>query len=137
MRSYRYFCSTVTLCYLLVLVFLSLNPWVKPAANDIITGLSWDKLEHAFAYTLFAYLLFLTSMTYNVAFSTGSFLSILFVVAGLGGLLEIAQSTLTQTRSGSWDDAMANALGALLGCTLYRITLPFFRRWQLLNSSVL
>ncbi len=93
------------------LLLLEVNP----------TPQTWpkDKLLHAVAFTLLAYL------------GTNAYLKhalyIFFTLAIYGGLMELAQSQLTQTRTGSIGDWLADVAGIMLifyALTLSRKSVP-------------
>ncbi|ALG67290.1 hypothetical protein AL038_05700 [Beggiatoa leptomitoformis] len=87
------------------------------------------------AYVILSLLFFLTLLSYNIRFSITVLFTVLFATISIGGLLEIAQSTLTTNRSGSWDDAIANAFGASLGCVSYGLIWLLYQRQH--ESSIL
>lgn len=102
-------------CYLSVLVFLSLNPWVRPASTGSI--FSPDKLEHVCAYALLTCILFYClARSRNTAHA---WLAAIITAVMIGILIEIAQTLFTSDRSGSVGDALANGGGAALGFLVY------------------
>ena len=38
--------------YLIILAFLSLNPWLHPDSSLAIGNIAWDKIDHATAYCI-------------------------------------------------------------------------------------
>lgn len=94
--------------YLAALVFLSLNPWLRPSSAPAVGFLTWDKLDHALAYALLTVILILALR--RCAFAVAALLS---MAIGIG--LEFGQAWLTETRSFSQFDAYANGFGAALG----------------------
>ncbi|MGZ8215845.1 VanZ family protein [Methylomagnum sp.] len=103
--------------YLLILAFLSLNPWVRPSDAKALGFVAWDKISHALAYGLLTILI-------NFAFpkqARGRYSLIISIVtaAGIGIFAEYCQAWLTSTRSFSWLDASANGLGAVTGAAGY------------------
>lgn len=109
------FWRVIVLAYLTVLSFLSLNPWLRP--KDSGGAFSPDKIDHAIAYAGLAIVIYLC------LFPPRQPRAWVFAVAGAtstGILIEVAQSLFTTNRSGSVDDAVANAVGALLGFVLFR-----------------
>jgi len=111
----------VFICYLLVLGFLSLNPWFRPASN--VDFLSPDKVDHALAYSGLAILVFLSinrpCIEYKRA-ASGKWMVAILIAVTVGILLEAAQSLFTELRNGSVADASANTVGAIFGCVAYR-----------------
>ncbi len=106
--------------YLAVLLFLSLNPWVLPKSTDSI--FSPDKLDHAVAYGGLVMILYFCFSRTAIKFKNNSKLSwlISIVVAISTGIsIEIAQSLFTTNRTGSIEDALANATGAVLGVVIF------------------
>lgn len=103
--------------YLSVLAFLSLNPWVRP--RDTGEVFSPDKIDHALAYGGLAIVIYLCLSPPRQPRAWA------FAVAGAtlaGILIELAQSLFTVNRSGSAEDAVANAIGTLFGFAVYRAT---------------
>lgn len=120
----------VLACYLSVLAFLSLNPWLRPAATAGI--LSPDKLEHAFAYVLLVSILFLCiSKASNVYLrnTAHAWMAAIFIAVMIGILIEVAQTLFTRDRSGSVGDALANGAGAVLGYFIYNMLQGIFGKW--------
>lgn len=107
-------------CYLLVLGFLSLNPWVRPASRDEI--FSPDKVEHALAYGGLAIIVFfclIKSRNDYIRNTARAWIAAMFISALIGILLEVAQSLFIYNRTGSVEDSVANAIGAGLGYVAY------------------
>jgi VanZ family protein len=114
------FWYAILLCYLAVLGFLSLNPWVRPRSTDAI--FSPDKLEHALAYGGLAIIVFHCIARSRRPDSSGAaraWLAAILISTLVGILIEVAQSLFTSNRVGSVDDAAANAIGAGLGFAAY------------------
>lgn len=90
----------------IAIAWLSLaNP---PAVDYGVLG--WDKLHHAAAYgglMLLALISLRDRCTLNVINCALSW----FAVVAYGGLLEIAQLTLTSTRTAEWWDLFADGVG--------------------------
>lgn len=70
------------------------------------SGSNIDKLIHAGAYAVLT-----TGLV--LAWPKRSLLVIFFIAVGFGILIEYLQHTLAIGRTGSWADALANAIGAL------------------------
>lgn len=106
--------------YLLVLGFLSLNPWSRPPSRPGI--FSPDKIAHGIAYggLAIAFYCFLArSRIGKGPWRTGAWGMAIGASALVGALLEIAQGLLTSTRSGSLGDAVANLVGAVVGSAVF------------------
>lgn len=106
--------------YLLVLGFLSLNPWVRPASRGDV--FSPDKIEHALAYGCLAIIVFfcLTKSHNRYIYNTSrAWIAAMFISAFIGVFLEVAQSLFTYNRTGSVEDAAVNTIGASLGYAAY------------------
>jgi VanZ family protein len=103
--------------YFVVLIFLSLNPWVRPDSSQAIGNIAWDKVDHFAAYCLMS-LLFLSMYRRHRPQWTVSFL-VLLACSLVGVLLEYSQLWFTVTREFSYFDAIANVFGAVLGLTLF------------------
>lgn len=105
------------LIYLVMLAFLSLNPWVMPDPHQAVGIVTWDKIEHGVAYCLLSILLMLiykfpkSSVVYSCV--------VLLTSSLLGILLEYCQNWFTLNRQFSYQDAVANVFGAFLGVALY------------------
>lgn len=102
--------------YLAVVSFLSLNPWVRPVSEAGM--LSPDKLDHALVYgglTVIVYFFLRTWRGVNGRRSLWAWPWAIGAATLIGILIEIAQSLFTANRTGSVEDAVANAIGAVLG----------------------
>ena len=105
------------LIYMVILAFMSLNPWLRPDSGPAIGNIEWDKLEHATAYcTMF--LLFMLIYKSHSRPGVVSF-RVLLACSLVGILLEYCQLWLTSNRMFSYGDAGANVFGALLGMALF------------------
>lgn len=92
----------------MTILVLSLIPSPPQISNPL---LSWDKLQHASAYTvltLFGYLAFsgIADHKRRISVSVG-------VAIGLGALVELFQGVCTVSRQADFRDVVANAVGAL------------------------
>jgi len=103
--------------YLIILAFLSLNPWLHPDSSLAIGNIAWDKIDHAIAYCVLS-LLLMTVYKSHKPLGVVSFMVLLtsFLV---GVLFEYCQFWFTSTREFSYYDAIANSFGAVLGVTLF------------------
>jgi VanZ family protein len=88
---------------------LSLAPASSVPSTNI---LGMDKVEHAAAYAVLTALSFHMWRSLNIRRSLAFGGSVL-LCTGYGVVMEIAQATLTTTRSAEAADALADAVGAL------------------------
>lgn len=107
---------TMLLVWLTVIVWLSLTS-VPPTVSG---WLGWDKLQHALAYGVLAWLLAkvlvcLDFQTYRRIWWQAWILTCLF-----GLLLEILQHVMQRGRSAEWLDLVADGLGAMVACVIFR-----------------
>ena len=113
------------LCGIIILVLTGLPGSAFPHVKPII-GL--DKVVHILMYATFAFLCIwgyrqpYTERDDNYrkkALRLTCIISILY-----GGLTELIQETLIPTRTGSWFDLLADAIGSILGISIFYL---FFR----------
>jgi VanZ family protein len=126
------FWYAILVLYLVVLLFLSLNPWILPPSTESI--FSPDKLDHAVAYGGLVILTYFCISRSAHKFKNNPKLiwSIAIVIAvSTGILIEIAQSKLTSNRTGSMEDALANAIGALIGLVAFAAVKCMLRKKSL------
>jgi VanZ family protein len=80
--------------------------------------LGWDKLLHAVAYALLSILvaqyLHIYTQSWKTVFYAGC-LAILY-----GGLMEVLQLMMQTGRLAEWWDLVADIIGALAGCVIFR-----------------
>ena len=117
--------------YLAILSFLTLNPWLRPDDSPAFADLDWDKIDHAFAYGILAWLMLLASKFYKKLWLSS--LMVFLISGGIGLFLEYCQLWLTTNCSFSYGDALANVLGALLGVILFGCYRAFVNRRRLRN----
>ena len=103
--------------YFAALIFLTLNPWIRPDSSAAIGNIYWDKIDHAIAYGLLAWLILLALKFYKRLW-LAAILGVL-ITSCIGLFLEYCQLWLTANRMFSFEDACANVFGALLGVTLF------------------
>jgi len=115
------------IAYVMLICWLSLTP-SPPVIKDSFFG--WDKAQHAGAYGGFTLL---------AGWACGAFpldrkrcwqLAVVLAVV-FGGVMEIAQGTLTATRAAEWGDLLADLVGALGAyCCIMMLSriLPRFKR---------
>lgn len=116
-RGKRFWYAVLAL-YLLALLFLSLNPWLRPASTA--SFLSPDRLDHALAYGGLVIILYLC-LQKTIIDSGSAWIAALLAAIAAGILIEFAQTLVTHHRSGSLADAAANAIGAGLGYMAFRL----------------
>ncbi len=95
--------------------------WLSLTSNPpLIPGvLGWDKLLHAVAYALLAvlgaqYLHIHCTSSWKAGFYAACF-AVLY-----GGLLEIMQLAMQTGRFADWWDLVADTVGAVAGCVIFR-----------------
>ena len=103
--------------YFVMLAFLSLNPWLHSGSSLAIGNIAWDKIDHAAAYCLLSLLLMLAYKCHKQRWVL-SFM-VLLTCPLVGVLFEYCQLWFTSTRQFSYDDALANVFGAILGVVLF------------------
>jgi VanZ family protein len=92
-----------------IILFLALQTGA-PSLNSSL--LDWDKFQHAAAFGLLA-LLGGKALESWLPITRAWVVAFLLAVL-LGGLVEIAQATLTNYRNGDWHDLLADTIGAAL-----------------------
>ena len=107
----------VLLIYIVILAFLSINPWLRPDSGQAISNIAWDKIDHAAAYCLLS-LIFMSAYRY---YKKRWLVSLIVLLASplVGILFEYCQLWFTSTRHFSYYDAVANVFGAVLGVALF------------------
>lgn len=98
------------------ILWLSLMP-SPPAAPGI---LGWDKLQHFLAYGLLALLIARVLECRRAGANRHAWWQAWLVAVLFGLLLELLQGSMRYGRSAEWPDLIADALGALLACVLFR-----------------
>lgn len=117
------------LLYLLILAFLSLNPWIRPSDTKALGFVGWDKLGHALAYGTLTVLMIITL---GKPLRGSAIIIAVLASAGIGTFAEFCQSWLTSTRNFSWLDVGANGMGAVTGAAGYwvvQVLSGFFRQF--------
>jgi len=111
------FLKWLWLFFLIVLGFLSLNPWLRPASSEAIGFITWDLLDHAAAYSLLSVLMMLAFRQHGRPLMMASI--VIPAASLIGILLEYCQYWFTVSRQFSFFDAAANVCGAVLGVILF------------------
>ena len=104
-----------------IISWLSLT--ASPPAPPGILG--WDKLLHAVAYALLA-LAIAQYLQIHAADSRRTAIYGALLATAYGGLIEVLQFTLQTGRTAEWWDFVANAIGALAGCVIFRQAAALF-----------
>ncbi len=111
------FLKWLWLFFLIILGFLSLNPWLRPDSTQAVGFITWDLLDHAAAYSLLSILMMLAFRQQGRPWLMAS---IVIPAAGLIGVLfEYCQYWFTVSRQFSFFDAAANVCGAVLGVIVF------------------
>lgn len=97
----------------LSLVVLSLRPFTF--SSHFIPY--QDKVGHFCAYALTAWL---ACLAFSARLSRPLVAAFVYATV-IGGILELLQAYMTTTRQGEWADLLANLLGALVGCVVFRL----------------
>jgi VanZ family protein len=118
------------LIYLSILLFLSLNPWLRPDSSGVAESsfLTWDFIDHSIAYAVLTIML-LASCSAHLKHPLIT-LAVLLSVVFLGFFIEVAQMLFTTGRQFSLLDAEANASGALVGVLFYISIISFYNSWR-------
>jgi VanZ family protein len=107
------FLKWLWLIFLIILGFLSLNPWLLPDPAQAVGFITWDLLDHAAAYGLLSVLMMLAFRRQERLWLMAG---TVILASGLTGvLLEYGQYWFTANRQFSFSDATANVCGAVLG----------------------
>ena len=103
--------------YLMVVGFLSLNPWLRPDTRRAVGVITWDLVDHVAAYGILT-ILFLHTVRWRLKKPT---MTLILVLASsvTGVLFEFCQHWFTSTRQFSLLDGAANVLGAVAGAIIF------------------
>lgn len=113
----RMFFKWLWLYFLIILGFLSLNPWLRPDAAQAVGFITWDLVDHAAAYSLLSVLMM---FAFRQQDRTLVMASIVIPAASLSGVFfEYCQYWFTVSRQFSFFDAVANVCGAVLGVIVF------------------
>jgi len=93
---------------------------LMPSPPQMSGFLGWDKLQHAFAYGVLAWLVARVLIRWRALRPVHAWW-VAFLCAMLFGVgMELLQWGLNIGRSGEWFDLIADALGALCACVIFR-----------------
>ena len=94
--------------YSAIVLWLSLTPHPPELSSDFF---GWDKAQHASAYAVFT-LLAGRALELYLPPPTRAWLLATLLALAFGGMIEVAQGTMTQVRFADPQDLLANAVGA-------------------------
>ena len=116
------FCLVQALRLLLLFIWITIIFWLslEPAPPRIGGLLGWDKLQHAVAYGLLAWLLFRVLVYRRFGMNRHAWWQSWLLTSLLGGFLEILQMTMQNGRTAEWGELLADATGALISCVIFR-----------------
>lgn len=117
----------LTLIILLVIVWLSLG---TPPSPKVETAIGIDKIAHFCMYCGLTGIIWLEYLRHHSTLDRTKL--VLFAILApilFGGIMEIAQMTLTANREGDWFDFIANSTGVLCGALAgFYILKPLIRK---------
>ena len=115
---------------LLAIVWLSL---VNPPSTGLDSIAGIDKVAHICMYFGLSAIIWLEYLVHHDKLNWKKLITFAIVAPILyGGLMEIAQLTLTEHRSGEWFDILADGIGVLIGALVgYFILKPIVRKKSL------
>lgn len=110
-RNYKY--SILVALAIIVLSTIPV-PEVKPLEEVPL----FDKWVHFLMYAVLSVAMWWDRRSRHQPISAGYYILMLILPSLLGGLMELVQAYLTTCRSGDWLDAVADAIGAIIGTIL-------------------
>lgn len=113
-QNLQFFMVRLLLIYLVIICFLSLNPWLLPGSGRVIGFVTRDMLDHAAAYNGLSLLMLMSLKKWQQPAAVKIFV-VLVSCGSIGILLEYCQYWFTSTRHFSFHDIIANIFGAALG----------------------
>lgn len=113
-KKLQIFMVRLLFVYLIILGFLSLNPWLLPSSGRVISFVTWDMLAHAASYSGLSLLMLVCLRTWQQPLVLIMFV-VLFFCSSIGILFEYCQYWFTLTRQFSFYDIAANFFGVVLG----------------------
>ena len=109
------------LLWAVALAYLSLAPDVKAPSG----ALGWDKMNHFAAYAVLSLLLIRALLAWR-AVPIRLLVVVWATCVAYGALIEGLQWLMALGRTWEWGDILANALGALVACVVFRLALRRF-----------
>jgi VanZ family protein len=106
----------LVVAWAIMLLYLSLTP----APPRVEGPLGWDKLQHAAALGVMAFLVLRASLSFCATPFSSACTGFVFATL-FGGLIEIMQQRFTANRQADPIDFVADAIGALIAVLLTRI----------------
>lgn len=100
--------------YLIILGFLSLNPWIQPGSGKVIGFVAKDMAAHAAAYGGLSLLMLISLRKWQRPLIVVMFV-VLVSCSAIGVFFEYCQSWFTSSRQFSFHDIAANVFGSMLG----------------------
>jgi VanZ family protein len=110
--------------WLTIILVLSLIPGNKLPGIPVFPH--FDKLVHAAMYFGLAVLLVKPMSRFRLKWP---YLWIILICLTIGSLVEYFQATLAISRTGSWEDELANTGGAILGVLFFHYLVKDYR-WK-------
>ena len=107
-RNYKY---SILVALAIIILSTIPVPEVKPLEEVPLI----DKWVHFLMYAALSASMWLDRKLLHLPISASYFILTLLLPSLLGGLLELVQAYLTTCRSGEWLDAVADAIGAVIG----------------------
>jgi VanZ family protein len=107
-RNYKY---SILIALAIIILSTIPVPEVKPLEDVPLI----DKWVHFLMYAALSASMWLDRKLLHLPISASYFILMLLLPSLLGGLLELVQAYLTTCRSGEWLDAVADAIGAVIG----------------------
>ncbi len=107
-RNYKY---SILVALAIIILSTIPVPEVKPLEEVPLI----DKWVHFLMYAALSASMWLDRKLLHLPISASYFILMLLLPSLLGGLLELVQAYLTTCRSGEWLDAVADAIGAVIG----------------------
>ena len=95
--------------------------------------LGWDKLLHAVAYALLSILIAQYLHIYTHSWKTVFYAGCLAIL--YGGLMEVLQLMMQTGRLAEWWDLVADSIGALAGCVIFRQASVVISRYHARNET--
>lgn len=120
--------NQITACLLhrsaLLLLWLSAIVWLSlMSMPPTVSGwLGWDKLQHAVAYGILAWLLARFLECWEFIGRRHVWWQSLVLTCFFGLILEFLQYFMQRGRVAEWQDLAADSLGALIACVVFRQT---------------